>query len=82
MRRVRRSPSPFYANGNAAKFSFINLPAEVVAALAAADGGKLRWLGMATVTKDYMHFDFRDAEIPKPYRICVCGCELAPLRKC
>lgn len=57
-------------SGNAAttaKFGFINLPAEVIAALGASDGGKLRWLGTATVTKDYMHFDFRDAEIPKPY---------------
>jgi hypothetical protein len=56
--------------GNAAttaKFGFISLPAEVIAALAASDGGKLRWLGTATGTKDYMHFDFYDEERPPPY---------------
>jgi hypothetical protein len=50
-----------------AKFGFANLPAEVIASLAASDGGKLRWLGTATSTKDFMHFDFRDNEIPKPF---------------
>lgn len=47
-----------------ARFGFINLPAEVITGLAASDGGKLRWLGTANVTKDYMHFDFRDNEHP------------------
>ncbi|MGO7035159.1 hypothetical protein ACCT19_30495 [Rhizobium ruizarguesonis] len=47
-----------------ARHGFINLPAEVICGLAAADGGGLRWLGTSTSTKDYMHFDFRDADQP------------------
>lgn len=47
-----------------AKYGFINLPAEVICGLAATDGGHLRWLGTSTGTKDYMHFDFREAEHP------------------
>ena len=47
-----------------AKYGFINLPAELICGLAASDGGRLRWLGTSTGTKDYMHFDFRDDEQP------------------
>ena len=47
-----------------AKHGFIGLPAEVICGLAAIDGGGLRWLGTSTGTKDYMHFDFREAEQP------------------
>ena len=47
-----------------AKHGFISLPAEVICGLAAVDGGRLRWLGTSTGTKDYMHFDFREAEHP------------------
>ncbi len=47
-----------------AKHGFINLPAEVICGLAATDGGRLRWLGTSTGTKDYMHFDFRESEHP------------------
>lgn len=46
------------------KHGFINLPAEVICGLVATDGGGLRWLGTSTSTKDYMHFDFREAEHP------------------
>lgn len=47
-----------------ARYGFINLPAEVICGLSASDGGSLRWLGTSNSTKDYMHFDFRDAEQP------------------
>ncbi|TCA23611.1 hypothetical protein E0H70_28165 [Rhizobium leguminosarum bv. viciae] len=50
-----------------ARHGFINLPAEVICGLAASDGGGLRWLGTSSSTKDYMHFDFRDADQPPRY---------------
>jgi hypothetical protein len=44
--------------GQLAAHGFMNLPPEVVAALAGADGGGLRWLGgLQGDLKDYMHFE-------------------------
>jgi hypothetical protein len=54
--------------GNAAtvaRFGFCNLPAPLIAALIATGGGALNWLGAAVTTKDFMHFDLRDADKPK-----------------
>jgi len=54
--------------GNAAtvaRFGFCNLPAPLIAALIATDGGGLNWLGSANSTKDFMHFDLRSADQPK-----------------
>ncbi|MGH8904993.1 MAG: hypothetical protein ACRD0K_00355 [Egibacteraceae bacterium] len=37
---------------------FIGIPAEVIVALRAADGGDLRWLGSSEhATRDFMHFE-------------------------
>jgi len=51
--------------GTVAAFGFCNLPSELIAALIAADGGKLNWLGAARSTKDFMHFDLFPADQPK-----------------
>lgn len=51
--------------GTVARFGFCNLPAPLVAALIASDGGKLNWLGAARTTKDFMHFDLLAADQPK-----------------
>jgi hypothetical protein len=48
-----------------AMHGFMNVPAELAAALVASDGGNLRWLGAgASGTRDYMHFELRAP--PKP----------------
>src|SRR5205807_3219563 len=51
--------------GTVARFGFCNLPAPLIAALIATDGGGLNWLGSAVTTKDFMHFDLRSADQPK-----------------
>jgi hypothetical protein len=38
---------------------FVNLPAKLVSALRAPDGGDLRWLGLSEHTKDFMHFELK-----------------------
>jgi hypothetical protein len=38
---------------------FVNLPAMLVSALQAPDGGDLRWLGIGEHTKDSMHFELK-----------------------
>jgi hypothetical protein len=63
-----------------AAHGFVNLPAELVAALTASDGGGLNWLGdVGRVgtnwkkepiwgTKDFMHFELHSTDAPKlPY---------------
>lgn len=39
---------------------FVNLPAKLVSALRAPDGGDLRWLGVSEHTKDFMHFELKN----------------------
>jgi predicted NBD/HSP70 family sugar kinase len=51
--------------GTVARFGFCNLPAALIAALIASDGGRLNWLGAAGSTKDFMHFDLREDDQPK-----------------
>ena len=38
---------------------FVSLPAKLVSALRAPDGGDLRWLGVSEHTKDFMHFELK-----------------------
>jgi hypothetical protein len=38
---------------------FVDLPATLVSALRARDGGDLRWLGVSEHTKDFMHFELK-----------------------
>lgn len=51
--------------GTVARFGFCNLPAALIAALIASDGGRLNWLGAARSTKDFMHFDLREDDQPR-----------------
>jgi hypothetical protein len=60
----RVPPSARAASGEAAlpqlvAHGFLNLPARLVSALRAPDGGDLAWLGTAEHTKDFMHFEVR-----------------------
>jgi hypothetical protein len=53
--------------GNAAtlaKYGFVNLHAELIAALSAQEGGGLKWLGAARGAKDPMHFELRSPYPP------------------
>lgn len=58
---VSGTPATIAAHG------FISLPAELIAALTASDGGGLRWLGdvKERSTKDFMHFELKDADEPE-----------------
>ena len=48
-----------------AMHGFMNVPPELAAALVAAEGGNLRWLGAgAGATRDFMHFELRKPPIP------------------
>src|SRR5262249_7105194 len=51
-------------DAQAARFGLINLPAPLIAALIASDGGKLSWLGTAQGPKDFMHFELFAADQP------------------
>lgn len=66
-RRAARVSSPkiIGTDASVARFGFFNLAPQAAAGLAASDGGGLRWLGGATGTKDYMHFELAAADQPK-----------------
>lgn len=66
-RRAARVSSPkiIGTDASVARFGFFNLAPQAAAGLAASDGGGLRWLGAATKTKDYMHFELAEADQPK-----------------
>lgn len=59
------SPKIIGTDASVARFGFFNLAPQAAAGLAASDGGGLRWLGGATGTKDYMHFELAAANQPK-----------------
>ncbi|MGX5848460.1 M15 family metallopeptidase [Mesorhizobium sp. PL10] len=59
------SPKIIGTDASVVRFGFFNLAPQAAAGLAASDGGGLRWLGGATGTKDYMHFELAAADQPK-----------------
>ena len=50
--------------GTVAAHGFINLKPELIAALTGSDGGDLDWLGNASGTKDFMHFQLKSGDRP------------------
>jgi hypothetical protein len=50
--------------GSIAAHGFLDLAPELVAALRGSDGGNLTWLGVASETKDFMHFELQKAQRP------------------
>ncbi|MBA1143560.1 M15 family metallopeptidase [Mesorhizobium neociceri] len=59
------TPKIIGTDASVTRFGFFNLAPEAAAGLAASDGGGLRWLGAATKTKDYMHFELAETDQPK-----------------
>jgi hypothetical protein len=50
--------------GTVAAHGFMDLAPQLVAALRGSDGGNLTWLGVASHTKDFMHFELRSEDQP------------------
>lgn len=50
--------------GTVAANGFINLQPTLIAALTGSDGGDLQWLGNASGTKDFMHFQLKAGDHP------------------
>jgi hypothetical protein len=54
-----RAPAGEAALPQLAAHGFLNLPAKLVSALRASDGGDLVWLGTGEHTRDFMHFELK-----------------------
>jgi hypothetical protein len=55
-----RAPEGEAALPQLVTYGFVNLPAKLVSALRAPDGGDLRWLGVSEHAKDFMHFELKN----------------------
>ena len=55
-----RAPAGEAALPQLVAYGFVNLPAKLVSALRAPDGGGLRGLGVSEHTKDFMHFELKN----------------------
>ncbi len=59
--------------GSIAANGFLDLAPELVAALRGNDGGNLTWLGVASDTKDFMHFELQKTQTPTITKIAPVG---------
>lgn len=59
-------PSTIGTPRTIAAHGFLNLPAELIAALTGSDGASLKWLGaIERGTKDFMHFELKTSDQPR-----------------